>query len=148
MKILPLDESDREMLEADDLSRSLALTPQYTPNWSHVYVFRIEVFQHFEVWKKFDTHLAGKEYMTLYGPKCGVVYLFVASRPREYVKGYYRGDTTLTQLADEVIELHNFIPDVGKMRYVKCRSEDIKGLSPRQHKGKFFRNFMERTVLR
>ena len=78
LKTLPFDEQDWELLRSDDLSYSLALNPHYRPNWSHVYIYRKDIYEHYFIWKKYAEGLRGKEFMTLYAPKCELVYLFIS----------------------------------------------------------------------
>lgn len=152
-RILPFDEQDRVIIENSEGSAHLALTPDYRPNWTHAYVFRREAFQNPSLSDQFDEFygaaLGGQvrnmiEYQILYTPE--FIYLFTCNRPRHQVKGYTFYDRNLVAMADEVIGFHNFLQR-GRVKYAKCRSENIKGLGNRIHKGKFFREFMERTEL-
>ena len=154
MTILPLEPSDLKLLAIPEYRWGSPLYDSQTPNWSHAIVIRRELIREpngpIIPGRMQITRPAGRyEHMDIH-TTCGqYVYFFMLVRDTRSAIDLHGGlDLRIMQYCDEVIKFERFTPDLGEVRYAKCRSEDPSALSADQCREKFIQDFMLRTAKR
>lgn len=81
---------------------------------------------------------------------CGTyVYFFMLVRPPRTTIDTQNGiDIRIMQYCDEVIKFKSFYPELGEVRYEKCRSGYPDHFHKDYARNKFVQDFLDRTTIR